>query len=199
MAGREYNPFEGPLCSFEEAILWFAYRNNAKVRATPSLFSLREWPDKITKALLLLSRDLARERQTINSFASFAMRPLVEVAFYRRVWALKTEEAMIGRTEALPPIERKPHASNRGGRRHPESGPHCQNLPSFHRCGQGPPRPITLDTDSLTQVFPPGSPKQSRSAGLRLRLSLRRSHLRQSPDIDPGRRPDSTPTASLLM
>jgi hypothetical protein len=103
--GREYDPFEGPLCSFEEAILWFAYRNNAKVRATPSLFSLREWPDKITKALLLLSRDLARERQTINSFASFAMRPLVEVAFYRRVWALKTEEAMIGRTEALPPID----------------------------------------------------------------------------------------------
>jgi hypothetical protein len=101
MAAYEYNPFEGPLCSFEEAILWVAHGDVVRIRDASPLFSLPEWPDEVTKGFWRLLRELARERQPICSFVPGGQP--VEAAFYRQAWsALKAEEAMVGRTAKLP-------------------------------------------------------------------------------------------------
>jgi hypothetical protein len=98
MADSKHNPFESSTCSIAEAILWVAYRDVARIRDEPSLFSLQQWPDAVTKGHWLLLRELARERRTIDSFSSSPGR-LIGPNDYRHAWStLRAAEALIGPT-----------------------------------------------------------------------------------------------------
>jgi hypothetical protein len=159
MAAYEYNPFEGPLCSFEEAILWVAHRDVAQIRGASSLFSLREWPDEVTKGFWRLLRELARERQPIRSFVPGGQP--VEAAFYRQAWsALKAEEARVGQTRTLPIDENLARrVDGLEGMRVIRSV--TTTFRNFIRAAEsilgfiG----IDIDTDSLTQTFPVPDPR----------------------------------------
>src|SRR6516162_7152086 len=107
MAYNKHNPFESPTCSIAEAILWVAYRDVARIRDAPSLFSLQQWPDAVTKGLWLLLHALARERRSIDSLSSHPGR-LIGPEDYRHAWStLKAAEAAIGRTVTLPGGEKR--------------------------------------------------------------------------------------------
>ena len=159
MAAHEYNPFEGPLCSFEEAILWVAHRDVAQILDASSLFSLREWPHEVTKGFWRLLRELARERQPIRSFVPGGQP--VEAAFYRQVWStLKAEEAMVGHTRTLPIDENLARrVDGLEGMRVIRSV--TTTFRDFIRAAESILGfiDIDIDTDSLTQTFPDPDPR----------------------------------------
>jgi hypothetical protein len=132
MADCKHNPFESPTCSIAEAILWVAYRDVARIRDEPSLFSLQQWPDAVTKGHWLLLRELARERRTIVSFDCTFSAPF-EPAYYRDAWSkLKGAEAVIGRVVYFG----------------------TSTFRDFIRSVESVLGIIYIDTDSLTQTFP---------------------------------------------
>jgi hypothetical protein len=139
MADCKQNPFEGPTCSIAEAILWVAYRDAARIRDAPSLFSLEKWPDEITKALWRLLHALAREQRTIDALSTRPGR-LIGPEDYRHAYStLKAAEAEIGHTVTLPFGEIR--SVTRTSR---DFIVKVESVLAF----------IEIDTDSLTQTFP---------------------------------------------
>jgi hypothetical protein len=139
MADNKHNPFESPTCSFAEAILWVAYRDVARIRYAPSLFSLQQWPDEVVKGLWLLLHALAREPRTIDSLSSHPGR-LIGQDDYRHAWStLKAAEAEIGRTVTLP---------------YGEVRSVTRTFRDFIRTVESVLGRIDIDTDSLTRTFP---------------------------------------------
>jgi hypothetical protein len=157
MADRKHNPFESPTCSIAEAILWVAYRDVARIRDAPSLFSLQQWPDAVTKeGLWPLLRELAQERQTIASFYSFDFPSWRRIgpAYYREQWRrLEAAEAEIGRTATLPVRENLAHQiDGLEGMKVVRSV--TRTFREFIRTVESVLGFIVIDTDSLTQTFP---------------------------------------------
>jgi hypothetical protein len=77
MAGNKHNPFESPTCSIAEAILWVAYRDVARIRDAPSLFSLQQWPDEVTTGFWLLLHALAHKLEK-SPKSDAALAPVLE-------------------------------------------------------------------------------------------------------------------------
>ena len=163
-----------------------AHRDVAQIRGASSLFSLREWPDEVTKGFWRLLRELARERQPIRSFVRGGQP--VEAAFYRQAWStLKAEEAMVGQTRTLPIDENLARrVDGLEGMRAIRSV--TTTFRNFIRAAESILGfiDIDIDTDSLTQTFPvpdsrpaPVEPEPSR------RAIVRRKRLRR---LNPSRR-----------
>ena len=152
MADNKHNPFENPTCSIAEAILWVAYRDVARIRDAPSLFSLQQWPDAVTKGHWLLLRELAREQRTIVSFDCTFSAPF-KPAYYRDAWSkLKGAEAAIGRVTLRFDENRAGQILGLEGREGVHFG--TRTFRDFIRRVESVLDFIYIDTDSLTQTFP---------------------------------------------
>jgi hypothetical protein len=192
MADNKHNPFENPTCSIAEAILWVAYRDVARIRDAPSLFSLQQWPDAVTKGHWLLLRELAREQRTIVSFDCTFSAPF-KPAYYRDAWSkLKGAEAAIGRVTLRFDENRAGQILGLEGREGVHFG--TRTFRDFIRRVESVLDFIYIDTDSLTQTFPvpdfrPAPATRKRRSKVKRRqiqiaLALRKHKLEKSPKSD---------------
>jgi hypothetical protein len=192
MPDCKHNPFESPTCSIAEAILWVAYRDVARIRDEPSLFSLHQWPDAVTKGHWLLLRELAREQRTIVSFDCTFSAPFTP-AYYRGAWSnLKDAEAAIGRMTLRFDENRARQILGLEGM----EGVHfdTRTFGDFIKTVETVLGFIYIDTDSLTQTFPvpdfrPAPATRKRRSKVKRRqiqiaLALRKHKLEKSPKSD---------------